>query len=172
MEFGQLRIRRTQNLGRVTGKRAHLVMNGTIQSRAHPSPSRPKLSDSVKRTQPDTQTSPMTLALEVRISARIMSENGTWEFRDDNIIRLKALQGARPFLFISVVTISTGAIGRNAPQKHHSLTFVQHIPRCDRNSSHHNRRKRRNRSPLDHKFRYSSRNLVKDEPTCTRPCET
>lgn len=59
-------------------------MTGTMKTRAHPapgsdSPPSPNFSVTVNNKHPETHTSPKTLADDVRISARIMSEKGTGE---------------------------------------------------------------------------------------------
>jgi hypothetical protein len=74
----------------------HLVMMGTMSTRAHDSsnssPPIPNRFVEVKSRQPATQTSPSTFALEVRMSARMMSEKGTGEYSGERIVRRRDLQ--------------------------------------------------------------------------------
>lgn len=67
-----------------------LVMMGTIISRAQTAPISPPMpmrSVEVKSKHADTHNSPSTFALEVRISARMISQKGTADMRGENIIR-------------------------------------------------------------------------------------
>lgn len=56
------------------------------------SPPIPMRSVMVKSKQPETHNSPRTLALEVRISARMMSQNGTGARIGEKMIRRRELR--------------------------------------------------------------------------------